>query len=164
MTTVLALVVTGVVLTSLTSTFLGLTTGASVVLAASLVTVTGAVLTTGVDFFFTDSTGLTVGVSTFLTVSVVLTAGVAGLICLVSTLVDAAFTGVVLAGSALITSFLASFLAGATANEVANCFTGCATLFSVLTFKVLVWTGVLTSAALFAFTVTVAVLTGAAGA
>ena len=95
---------------------------------------------------------------------VVLTAGVAGLICLVSTLVDAAFTGVVLAGSALITSFLTSFLAGATANEVANCFTGCATLFSVLTFKVLVWTGVLTSAALFAFTVAVAVLTGAAGA
>ena len=108
------------------------------VFAASLVTVTGVVLTTGVDSFFTDSTGLTAGVSTFLTVSVVLTTGVAVLTSLFLVLVVSVFTGVVLAGSAFTTFFLTSTFLGATANETANCFTGCAALFSVLTFKVVV--------------------------
>ncbi len=134
---------------------------------SSLVAATGVILTTEVVSFLTDSTGLTAGVSTFLTVSVflvsvVLTTGAAGLTSLFSVLAASVFTGVTLAGSALTTSFLTSSFLGATANEVANRFTGCAALVSVLTFKVVVWTGVLTSAAFFASTV--AVLTGAAGA
>src|SRR5699024_5840782 len=131
-TTVLALVVTGAVLTSLTSTstFLGFTTGASTTLADSLVETTRVVLTAGVVSFFTVSIGFTTGVSTFLTVlvvlfSVVFTTGIAVLVSLFSALGASTFTGVVLAGSALTASFLtSSFLAGVAANEVANCLTG----------------------------------------